>query len=114
MIRLAHARIGAVAVVVAWAVAVAMWPAAASPAGQAEGPGRPGGAEWTKVWTDTFDGAAGSGVDRSAWKYDTGMGIFGTGEIETVTDSPSNVHLDGHGNLDITALGHGQSWTSGR
>ena len=31
-----------------------------------------------------------------------------------MTDSPSNVHLDGYGNLDITALGHGQSWTSGR
>jgi beta-glucanase (GH16 family) len=24
------------------------------------------------------------------------------------------VHLDGHGALEITALGHGQSWTSGR
>src|SRR5215471_5727204 len=64
MIRLAHARIGAVAVVVAWAVAAAMWPAAASPAGQAEGPGRPGGAGWTKVWTDTLavPPAAGSTV----------------------------------------------------
>jgi beta-glucanase (GH16 family) len=57
---------------------------------------------------------AGTGVDRSVWKYNTGQGIFGTGEIETMTDSTSNVHLDGHGNLDITALGHGQSWTSGR
>ncbi len=69
---------------------------------------------WTRVWTDTFDGAAGSGVDRSVWKYNTGTGIFGTGEIETMTDSTSNVHLDGHGNLGITALGHGRSWTSGR
>jgi hypothetical protein len=24
------------------------------------------------------------------------------------------VHLDDRGNLDITALGHGQAWTSGR
>jgi hypothetical protein len=112
--RLMQGRIGAVAVVVAWAVAVAMSQAAASPAGQADRLGRPGGPGWTKVWTDTFDGAVGSGVDRSAWKYNTGTGVFGTGEIETMTDSPSNVHLDGYGNLDITALGHGQSWTSGR
>ena len=50
----------------------------------------------------------------SVWKYNTGQGVFGTGEIETMTDSTDNVHLDGHGALDITALGHGQSWTSGR
>jgi len=47
--------------------------------------------------------------------YDTGPGSnFGTGEIETMTNSTSNVHLDGNGNLDITALGSGSSWTSGR
>ena len=31
-----------------------------------------------------------------------------------MTSSTSNVHLNGHGALEITALGHGQSWTSGR
>jgi beta-glucanase (GH16 family) len=37
-----------------------------------------------------------------------------------MTSSPENVHLDGHGNLVITALGHGAAgspgtaWTSGR
>ena len=47
--------------------------------------------------------------------YDTGPGAnFGTGEIETMTNSAGNVHLDGNGNLDITALGSGSSWTSGR
>jgi hypothetical protein len=47
--------------------------------------------------------------------YDTGAGSsFGTGEIETMTNSTSNVHLDGNGDLDITALGGGSSWTSGR
>ena len=47
--------------------------------------------------------------------YDTGAGsTFGTGEIETMTNSTSNVHLDGNGDLDITALGSGSSWTSGR
>ena len=51
----------------------------------------------------------------SQWQYDTGPGSnFGTGEIETMTNSTSNVHLDGSGNLDITALGSGSNWTSGR
>lgn len=113
MRRVTRGRIGAVAVVATVAAAMSS-AAAASPPGQAGGPGRPAGAGWTRVWTDTFDGGAGNGVDRSVWKYNTGTGVFGTGEIETMTDSTSNVHLDGRGNLDITALGHGQSWTSGR
>ena len=113
MVRLTRGRIGAVAVLGAMVVAVTP-AAAASSAVQAAGPGGPGGPGWTRVWTDTFTGAAGSGVDPSVWKYNTGTGVFGTGEIETMTNSTSNVHLDGHGNLDITALGHGQSWTSGR
>ena len=47
--------------------------------------------------------------------YDTGPGSnFGTGEIETMTNSTSNVYLDGNGDLDITALGSGGNWTSGR
>jgi beta-glucanase (GH16 family) len=75
-------------------------------------PGPPSG--WSTVFSDDFNGAAGSGVD-SQWMYDTGPGSnFGTGEIETMTSSTSNVHLDGNGNLDLTALGSGSSWTSGR
>ena len=113
MVRLTRGRIGAVAVLAAMVVAMPR-AAAASAAVQAAGPGGPGGPGWSRVWTDTFNGAAGSGVDPSVWKYNTGTGVFGTGEIETMTNSTSNVHLDGHGNLDITALGAGQSWTSGR
>jgi Ricin-type beta-trefoil lectin domain/Glycosyl hydrolases family 16 len=75
-------------------------------------PGPPAG--WSTVFSDDFNGSAGSGVD-SQWMYDTGPGSsFGTGEIETMTNSTSNVHLDGNGNLDITAIGSGSSWTSGR
>jgi beta-glucanase (GH16 family) len=77
-------------------------------------PGVAAAGGWKRVWADDFNGRAGTGVNRAVWKYDTGQGIFGTGEIETMTDSPANVHLDGRGNLAITALGHGQSWTSGR
>ena len=69
---------------------------------------------WTTVFSDDFNGSAGSGID-SQWMYDTGPGSnFGTGEIETMTNSTSNVHLDGNGHLNITALGSGNSWTSGR
>ena len=84
-------------------------PALAAPAAV---PGPPSG--WSTVFSDDFNGAAGSGAD-SQWMYDTGAGsTFGTGEIETMTNSTSNVHLDGNGDLDITALGSGSSWTSGR
>ena len=87
--------------------------AAAQPAALAAAPAPPAG--FTLTWSDEFNGASGTGVNTGTWKYDTGPGSsFGTGEIETMTNSTSNVHLDGHGNLDITALGHGQSWTSGR
>jgi beta-glucanase (GH16 family) len=72
------------------------------------------GVQWTKVWAGTFNGPAGAGVNQRYWKYDQGVGVFGTGEIETMTNIPGNVHLDGRGNLDITAVGQGTSWTSGR
>src|SRR6185312_13171930 len=86
--------------------------AATSVAAPAAVPGPLAG--WSTVFSDDFNGTAGSGVD-SQWMYDTGPGSnFGTGEIETMTNSTSNVHLDGNGNLDITALGSGSNWTSGR
>ncbi|MGH3299893.1 MAG: ricin-type beta-trefoil lectin domain protein [Trebonia sp.] len=92
------------------ATAASAAPAAA--AAPAAVPGPPSG--WSTVFSDDFSGAAGSGAD-SQWMYDTGPGSgFGTGEIETMTNSTNNVHLDGNGNLDITAIGSGSSWTSGR
>jgi beta-glucanase (GH16 family) len=95
------------------AVALLAW--ASGPGGStalASAPPPPSG--WNQVFLDDFDGASGSGIDGQ-WMYDTGPGSnFGTGEIETMTNSTSNVHLDGNGNLDITALGSGGNWTSGR
>jgi hypothetical protein len=71
-------------------------------------------ATWTQIWSDEFNGAAGTGVDTSTWKYDTGTG-FGTGEIETMTTSTANVHQDGSGHVLITALRDSSgNWTSGR
>ena len=80
----------------------------------AEPKSAPTRSQWTLAWSDNFNGPANSSINTGDWKYDTGQGIFGNGEIQTMTSSASNVHLDGRGDLDITALGSGNSWTSGR
>jgi beta-glucanase (GH16 family) len=82
-------------------------------------PGPPAG--MTTVFSDDFTGAAGTGLNRSNWLYDIGTSYpggaanWGTGEVETMTDSTQNVYQDGNGNLVIKpirdAAGH---WTSGR
>ncbi|MFD0054624.1 glycoside hydrolase family 16 protein [Streptomyces sp. NPDC127168] len=107
-----------VAVVGALALA-ATATAVTGPSANATVPPPPSG--WTQVFADDFDGAAGSGVNTSNWQYATGTSYpggpanWGTGEIETMTSSTSNVSLDGGGNLRITprrdAAGN---WTSGR
>jgi hypothetical protein len=71
------------------------------------------------TWSDDFSGAAGTGLDTGTWKYDTGPGSsFGTGEIETMTNSTANVFQDGAGHLVLRALHSGSDpgsgWTSGR
>jgi hypothetical protein len=82
-------------------------------------PGAPSG--MTTVFSDDFTGAAGSGLSTANWLYDTGTSYpggaanWGTGEVETMTNSTANVYQDGGGNLVIKpirdASGH---WTSGR
>ena len=71
-------------------------------------------AAWKTVWYENFSGRAGSSASAKDWTYQTGQGVFGNNEVENMTDSPGNVHLDGAGNLDITALHKGSIWTSGR
>ncbi|MGQ4334824.1 glycoside hydrolase family 16 protein [Streptomyces hayashii] len=76
---------------------------------------------WSQVFLDDFTGSAGTGVNSANWQYSTGTSYpggpanWGTGEVETMTNSTGNVSLDGNGNLRITPLrdsaGH---WTSGR
>jgi len=78
---------------------------------------KPGG--FTTTFYDSFDGAAGTGLNTSKYRYDTGPGSkFGTGEIETMTDSAKNVFHDGQGHLVLRALhsgsASGSGWTSGR
>ena len=75
---------------------------------------------WTPVWSDNFAGSAGSAPSSANWITRTGTtsasgaANWGTGEVETMTSSASNVHLDGSGHLDITGLNAGNAWTSGR
>jgi beta-glucanase (GH16 family) len=75
---------------------------------------------WKAVWLANFSGPAGGGINTDAWMFDTGNSGFGDQEVETMTASRSNVHVDGHGDLDIEVLGHGAanrpgtSWTSAR
>jgi len=70
---------------------------------------------WQLVWSDEFNGSAGSPPDPTNWNYDLGGGGWGNGELEVYTNSPTNVFQDGSGNLIIRAIrdSHGQ-YTSAR
>ena len=69
------------------------------------------------VWSDEFDGAtAGQSPDPTKWGYDIGTG-WGNQQQEFDTDRPSNVSLDGQGNLAIVARREsysGSAYTSAR
>jgi beta-glucanase (GH16 family) len=76
---------------------------------------------FTTVFADDFAGPAGSAPSSANWIFDTGHGYpgaatnWGTGEVESMTASTSNVFLDGGGNLHIRALRDAAgNWTSGR
>lgn len=79
-------------------------------------------ATWTQIWSDEFNGSAGTGASTSNWLYDTGTGYgcsgcpsgWGTGEVENMTTSTSNVYQDGSGHLVIKATKSGSTWSSGR
>jgi beta-glucosidase len=59
---------------------------------------------WQLVWSDEFNGAAGSPPDPTKWNYDLGGGGWGNGEAETYTNSTQNAFQDGNGNLVIRAI----------
>jgi len=58
------------------------------------------------VWSDEFDGDSGTALNATKWVYDLGTGQSGWGnnELQTYTNKPENISLDGKGNLVITAL----------
>ena len=55
------------------------------------------------TWQDEFNGAAGSPIDASKWKFDIGGSGWGNNEQQYYTNSTNNVRQDGQGHLAITA-----------
>ncbi|MFG1708521.1 RICIN domain-containing protein [Nonomuraea sp. M3C6] len=55
------------------------------------------------VWSDEFNGSAGSAVDQSKWRFDLGGSGWGNNEQQYYTNSTRNAAMDGTGNLVITA-----------
>jgi len=56
---------------------------------------------WQLTWSDSFNAHA---LDTTRWSFDLGAGGWGNSELETYTNSSSNLWLDGNGHLVITAL----------
>ncbi len=68
-------------------------------------------------FVEDFSGPSGSLPNPEHWVIDIGpSAIHGweRGSLQTYTDSPENVRLDGQGNLVITARNDGDQFTSGR
>lgn len=72
--------------------------------------------DWQLVWSDDFDGAAGTSPSETNWNYDIGRGQDGWGnqELQSYTNDPQNIALDGNGNLIITARKLGDTFSSAR
>ena len=75
--------------------------------------------DWQLVWSDEFNGTAGSVPDNTKWSFDIGTGNNGWGnsELQYYTSRPDNVQLDGSGKLVITAKSEsfaGSGFTSAR
>lgn len=72
--------------------------------------------QWKLVWSDEFNGPAGSPVDSAKWEYDLGGWGWGNEEAEYYTNRTKNVYQE-NGFLVIQALRENyESWeyTSGR
>lgn len=59
--------------------------------------------EWDLLWSDEFDGAAGTPVDDASWNHEIGGGGWGNNEREYYTARTENASLDGEGSLAIVA-----------
>jgi beta-glucanase (GH16 family) len=107
-------------IVLAGAAALAMLGASIVAAVSASAvPAPPSG--FTLAFGDDFSGAAGTGLNTANWLYDLGHGYpggagnWGTGEVESATNSTANVFQDGNGHLVINPIRDGAgNWTSGR
>ena len=69
------------------------------------------------VFSDDFDGSAGSSPNPALWGYDVGRWGETAGELQYYTERLANARLDGHGNLEIVARREayaGAGYTSAR
>ncbi|MCB8942409.1 MAG: family 16 glycosylhydrolase [Ardenticatenaceae bacterium] len=63
---------------------------------------------WEMVWSDEFNGTAGTPPNPNVWKHELGDGTlnsnpgWGNGESQYYTNSTDNAALDGAGNLALT------------
>lgn len=80
------------------------------------------GTEWRRtLFLDDFTGRSGQAPDSSKWtaqtgiKYPGGPEQWGTGEIQTYTNSGNNIRQAGNGNLNIIPVkNNAGAWTSAR
>jgi beta-glucanase (GH16 family) len=69
----------------------------------------PPATQWVQVWSDEFDGPAGTPVDNTKWNYDAADGCsvgicgWGNNEKEYYSADPGTIALNGQGQLMIVA-----------
>lgn len=69
------------------------------------------------IWSDEFDGPAGTAANATRWKYEVGGSGWGNNQLEYDTNRTTNAALDGAGHLVITARAEsylGRNYTSAR
>ena len=58
---------------------------------------------WEMVWSDEFEGEAGTPIDVEKWAHDVGGHGWGNDQLEYNTDRADNASLDGEGHLALVA-----------
>jgi beta-glucanase (GH16 family) len=69
---------------------------------------------WSLIWSEEFDGAAGSPVDPDTWQPEIGGHGWGNEELQYYTGGSENASLDGAGNLAIVVRQSDSQYTSAR
>ncbi len=73
---------------------------------------------WNLSFSNVYNGAAGVFTPTSSnnpdWTFDTGKGVFGTGEIEDMIDDGTTTYLDGNGHLVVKTYDTGGTYYSAR
>jgi beta-glucanase (GH16 family) len=91
-------------------------PTPAAPSG-ATSPASTGPAQYPNpytnlVWDDEFNGSAGTAPSSANWTVENGQGNCGGGTLNANTSDPANIEQNGQGQLAITALDNGGSYSA--